>query len=385
MGKCFRTIRAPLFGFSVPKENSILRSFLSKALLVGLLLVAAIFPRVEQDAGAAADPLTPEERAFVVAHGPIRYAPDPLFPPFEFLDPSGVARGITPDLLAIMGKKLGVEFRTVAYPTWSGVLEAVKRGKVDFLGTLTRTPEREGFLLFSAPYLSAPYVLFVRQDGGAPETIEDMGSRRLGVVKNYGINTWLSSMHPNIHPVGVEDTATGLTMVATGQLDALLETLPVGARIVRERSLTNIRIVPRHIYTLPQHFGVLKGEPLLLSIVQKGLDSLTETERSEAFVRWSGQDFSRPPPVISPLLRNALLVLVAAAVLSGVWIVTLRRSVRRATQALRRSEERYQELFENANDIIYTQIPKCPRKSSARGRKISQVPLWASQGRGSST
>ncbi|MHB1025793.1 MAG: PAS domain S-box protein [Desulfobacteria bacterium] len=332
----------------------VLRRFLPKVIRIGLFLSVAIFPLVEQEAGTAVDPLTPEERAFVVSHGPIRYAPDPLFPPFEFLDSSGVARGITPDLLAIMGKKLGVEFRTVAYPTWSDVLEAVKQGKVDILGTLTRTPEREGFLLFSRPYLSVPYVLFVRENGSDPETIDDMVSRRLGVVKNYGINTWLSAEHPNIHPVAVEDTATGITMVATGQLDAMLEALPVGVRIVREKSLTNIRIVPRHIYTLPQHFGVRKEEPFLLSIVQKGLDLLTETERSEVFVRWTGQDFSRPPPAISPLLRDALLILVAAAVLSWAWIVALRRSVRRATQSLRESEERYRELFENANDIIYT-------------------------------
>jgi len=331
---------------------SILRRFLPKVLLLFPLLSLVIFPLVERDAGTAADPLTPEERAFVVAHGPIRYAPDPLFPPFESLDSSGVARGITPDLLAVIGRKLGVEFRTVAYPTWSDVLEAVKRGKVDLLGTLTRTPEREGFLLFSKPYLSVPYVLFVRQGGGDPKTFEDMVSRRLGVVKNYGINTWLSTEHPKIRPVVVEDAAMGLTMVATGQLDALLETLPVGAHIVREKSLTNIRIVSRPIYSLPQHFGVRKGEPLLLSIVQKGLDSLTETERSEAFVRWSGQDFSRPPPVISPLLRNALLLLAATAVLSWVWIVALRRNVRRATQSLQESRERYRAVAQSATDAI---------------------------------
>ncbi|MFA6147914.1 MAG: transporter substrate-binding domain-containing protein [bacterium] len=323
-----------------------MRRFLPKILFIGMFLSVAIFPLAEREAGTVPDPLTPEERAFVAAHGPIRYAPDPLFAPFEFLSPSGVAEGITPDLLAIMGKKMGVEFRTVAYPTWSDVLDAAKRREVDLLGTLTRTPEREGFLIFSEPYLSVPYVLFVREGGGDGITIEDLVSRRLGVVKNYGINTWLSAEHPKTRPVMVEDAATGLTMVATGQLDALLEALPVGARIVREKSLTNIRIVPRHIYTLPQHFGVPKGEPLLLSIIQKGMNSLTEAERSEVFVRWTGQDFSRPPPVISPLLRNALLVLAAAAVLSWVWIVALRRSVRRATQSLRESEERFRTLSE---------------------------------------
>ena len=271
-----------------------------------------------------------------------------MFPPFESIDSNGIARGITPDLLAIMGKKLGVEFRTIVYPTWSDVLDAAKRGDVDLLGTLTRTPERERFLLFSRPYLSVPYVLFVRQNGDVPKSIEDMVSRRLGVVRNYGINTWLTASHPEIRPVEVENAETGLTMVATGQLDAFLETLPVGSHIVREKSLTNIRIVPRPIYSLPQHLGVLKGEPLLLSIVQKGLDSLTETERSDVFVRWTGQDFSRLPPAISPILRNALLVLAASAVLSIAWIAALRRSVGRATQSLRESEERFRTLSEQS-------------------------------------
>jgi len=94
---------------------SILRRFLPKVLLFGLFLSVAIFPFVKQKAETSADPLTPGERAFVAAHGPIRYAPDPLFPPFEFLDCSGVARGITPDLLTIIGRKLGVEFRVIAY------------------------------------------------------------------------------------------------------------------------------------------------------------------------------------------------------------------------------------------------------------------------------
>jgi len=126
-----------------------------------------------------------------------------------------------------------------------------------------------------------------------------------------------------------------------------------GAHIVREESLTNLRIVPRHIESLPQHLGVRKEEPLLLSIVQKGSDSLTEAERSDVFVRWAGQDFSRPPPVISPLLRNTVLILVAAGVLSWAWIVVLRRNVQRAMQSLRESEERHRVLFENANDMIY--------------------------------
>lgn len=325
------------------------------ALCAAMIFVAATGAAVFGAEGK--DPLTSEERAWLKAHGPVKYAPDPSFPPFEFIDKSGRAVGITPDILAKIGTKLGVEFLPVKYSTWSAVIEATKRGEVDLLGTLTRTPEREGFLLFSDSYLFVPYVLFVNSGGSSVDSMGALVGKRWGVVKGYGINAWLAEKYPELTPVPVENTASGLAMVSTGQLDAMLETLPVGLYVIREQSLSNIKMVPSQVYALPQHFGVNKAEPLLLSIVAKGLENLTQAERTEIFVSWTGQDFTNIQAEISPFWRNALFTLLAAIAIGLVWIWSLRRGIARRTKALAASEEKYRSLVELAPDTIFLGDP----------------------------
>ncbi|MCX8108038.1 MAG: transporter substrate-binding domain-containing protein, partial [Verrucomicrobiae bacterium] len=127
--------------------------------VVSLMVSGAKGETTRSDTGAVV--LTAEERAWLQAHAPLRYAPDPAFPPFEFIDQDGQVRGITPELLDLISRRLGVEIAYVRYPTWSEVLAGIRRGEVDLLGTLTRTTEREAFLDFTRPYLEVPIVLFV--------------------------------------------------------------------------------------------------------------------------------------------------------------------------------------------------------------------------------
>lgn len=304
------------------------------------------------------DPLAPALRAWLKNHGPIVYAPDPSFPPFEYIDSSGKAVGITPDILRIISSQLGVPVKIAHYTTWSKVLEAVKSGEVDLLGTLTKTPEREKYLTFSDPYLSVPYVLFVRQDTAGVDGMDSLAGRRFGVVKGYGINNWLAANHPGLTPVEVATASEGLTRLSTGELDAMLETLPVGNHLIREESLTNVKISPAHIYTLPQHFGVALGEGEITAIVQQGLRGLTGDQKTRVYLQWTGQDFERQPQGLSPFWRNALLGLVGALLLGLTWIWTLRRSIEAATRAQRASEERYTSLVELAADTILRGDPK---------------------------
>jgi len=337
-------------------------------------------------AGQASPPgqsLTPEEQAWLKGHGVVRYAPDPGFEPLEFIGPDGEAAGITPDILRRIASSLGFELVTVRYPTWTEVLDATRRGEVDVLGTLTRTPDREQFLEFSRPYLSLPYVLFVNDGLKRVKGLDDLQGRRLGVVRNYGILSWLSSEHPHLAFQTVPDVRTGLNMVAMGRLDAFLENLPVGVFALGEAALTNVRMVPKQVHDSPQHLAVRKGETVLLGILDKGLAGLNSDDRTAIVSRWTGHDFTRPQPVFS---RTAIRVLAGVALLAmvgGLFTLVLIKIVAVRTRALRLSEQRYRTVADFTHDweywlgtdgqFLYVS-PSCERVTGYRAEEFIRDP-----------
>jgi len=297
--------------------------------------------------------LSVEERAFLAAHGPIRFAPDPTFPPFEFIDGSGRAAGITPDLLDVISRNLGISITTRRFGSWGEVMDAVRSGEADVLGTLTRTPEREQFLLFTRPYLTVPTVLFVRRDERAVRMLADLRNRRVGVVRDYGAHSWLQRNRPELEPVLVNAPMEGLTELAAGRLEAFIEAMPVGLYLIRERSLVTLRMLPDAVFTSPQHLAVRSDLPLLRSILQKGLDGITERERAAIFVRWTGVDLAGRPRWLSPVVWNVLGVLAVLALGALAWVVSLRRMLARRTLALAAREASYRRLFERNLAGVY--------------------------------
>ncbi len=303
------------------------------------------------------DPLSRQERSFLKAHGPIRYAPDPGFAPLEFFDREGRAEGITPDILNLIAERLNLTIQVVRYPTWTNVLNAARERNVDVLGSLSKTPEREAFLDYSRPYIDVPYVLFVNEKGPSINSLEGCRGRRLGVVTNYGIVDWLRTTHPRLTLSFVPDPETGLLDVATGRLDALIETLPVGAYYVRKDALATIKMVPKPLYVMPQYLAVPKGDKALLGILQKGLDSISPEEYETLVVHWTGHSLQFRPWYRTREARDALLAffLVVAALLA--WVASLRHMVARHKRQLTTTETRLRRFVERTQAAIYHTTP----------------------------
>lgn len=304
-------------------------------------------------------PLTSQEVEWLRAHGPIRYGPDPSFAPFEFIDVGRGVVGITPDLLNLVAQRLGAEIVPVQYRTWTEVLNAMKAGEIDLLGTLTRTAEREEYLDFTRPYLEVPVVLFVKKNSPF-RSMKDFAGRRVGVVQDYGAHAWLKSNHPFVKTVPVPNTHDGFIKLALGEVDAMLEVLPVGQHALTKMPLADVRVLPEVYLTFPQHFAVAKGNKILLGILEKGLDAVTELERRKILSKWVGEEPFVSPSRIPPAVKRIALGVIAGLMLLGAWSVTLRYRVAQQEQRIRQNlereaalEKRYKDLVENATDLIY--------------------------------
>ncbi len=289
---------------------------------------------------AQGDLLSPEERAWVDAHGPIRYAPDPGYPPFEQVLPDGSVEGINVDLLNRISRNLDIEFETVVYANWTAVLEAMEAGEVDLLGSLARTAERDVYMDFYGPYMELGEVFYVRADSPFTSN-EEMAGKRVAVIQDYAAATWLGENRPDIQLVPVPDMRAGLEAVTTGSVDAFFENVPVTGYVIRREGFTNIRILDEPLYYSPANWGVPEGNEILLSIMAKGMGSIPQGEQAAVFEYWSGydlgvrRDLDTRPAWLAPVLWG----FAAVALLAGLWIVALRRTVHRRTEELRNLNE----------------------------------------------
>lgn len=316
------------------------------AMLRFIFLVGAVwltFPRL----AAAPDPLTPEERRFLQQRGALRYAPDPAFPPFEFFRADGHVAGITPEILDLVAAELNVKIEAVHYPTWDAVLEGVHRGEVDLLGTLTRTPEREAFLSFTEAYLSVPNVLYVTAASPWKTGFAELAGRRVGVVRSAGAQAWLLQHHPEVVAVHVANTAEGFRQLSLGEIDAMLETLPVGAFVIAEQGFTNLRPLPEIVFTVPQHFAVRRGDERLRDILARGLARVPTEQRLRVFARWTGEDPAKPRWQVPAWVWRGIAGLSALLVAFVTWTYLLRRQVARRTRELAASEQQFRRLLED--------------------------------------
>lgn len=304
------------------------------ALFAGLALCAAASCQSHNPAT-----LTPQERAWLQAHPVIRWAPDTGYPPIEWVEPGGTVKGLAPDYLTLLGKKLGVRFEPVICADWKASLAALQGGKVDLLSNLTELPERRDQMLFTQSYLDVPSILLTRVDDGV-KGLEDLGHRRMALERSYVVVDMLRKAHPTIDIVEVDSAEDALQQLALGAVDGTIADLAQASWTIQHRQLTGIRMV-RRLPEYPSQFAmaVRRDQPLLRDILDKGLQGISANEHQELHRRWISLQVLgwHPTAAFWGLLGGGIGL--AALLLVLLWNQTLRNRVRSRTLELERTTQ----------------------------------------------
>lgn len=112
-----------------------------------MVFIIGVLLRMPATAAIAAEPavgaglgLTAAEQVWLARHPVIRLAPDPDFPPIEFIDSNGRYRGIAADYTALVEQKLGTKFTLVRLKSWNEVLEKAQRREIDMFDAASESP-----------------------------------------------------------------------------------------------------------------------------------------------------------------------------------------------------------------------------------------------------
>ena len=297
--------------------------------------------------------LTDEERSWLREHPVIRIAQDPRWPPVEFADEQGEPSGISNDYVKLFEQRLGIKFERVRGLTWQESYARLKRWDIDMTTCVAVTQERMQFWAFTEPYLKIPIVILTHADVTYIGNMRELDGKRVGVVEGYVASEWIQRDFPDIQLVRVNSVKEGLDLLQKGQIFAFVDNMLVIGYYLAQLKLTNLKIAGATPYINAQCMAVRKDWAILARIMQKALDSISETERAQIYQKWvpiryeHGFDYK--------LLWQALAIFAVVLAALLVWNRKLSREIKsreQAEAALRESEQRMRAITNSTQDAI---------------------------------
>jgi len=239
--------------------------------------------------------LTPEEIAWIDSHPVLRLGCDPAWPPYSFRNANGELQGIDVDFFACLKKRLGITFEPIATQSWKETARKIPTGEVDVVSGLGRTEEREKYLLFTSSYTSTSLAVITRQEAPFLTSMHDLKNVTLASPRGYISTEKLIKDYPNLPLIQTATVLDALTLVSRGRADMTVENLAVTSYFIKSGGLTNLKIAGIADYHFDLCFGVRKDWPELRSILQKGLDSISQAERREMLEHWTAVEYFPHP------------------------------------------------------------------------------------------
>ena len=182
--------------------TSIGMALMASASTISALLVRR--SRISRATGLIKDAQTPWQArarmnhqnvgASAQAPTPLRVVSDDNYPPYLFKGTDGQVQGYLVDLWALWELKTGRPVALTA-TNWARAQQMLQGGEADVIDMIFRTPAREPFYSFSAPYADVPVALYAHQSISGIHSAASLAGFRVGVQEGDACIEHLRAHH----------------------------------------------------------------------------------------------------------------------------------------------------------------------------------------------
>jgi diguanylate cyclase (GGDEF)-like protein len=232
---------------------------------------AAVPPGVE---------FTAQEIAYIERAGAIKMCVDPDWVPFEQINPQGQHEGIAADLVQLVAQRVGLKIDLYPVKTWDESLAASKSGRCLLMSFINQTPAREQWLIFTQPIFYDQNIIVTREEHPYIGDPTDLTDHIVVLPRGTMVEERIRRDFSHLKIITTGSEAEAIAYVSERKADMTVRSLIVAAYAIKKEGLFNLKI-SGHIpaYTNQLRIGVLKEEPILRGILDKGVSTITAQER----------------------------------------------------------------------------------------------------------
>jgi PAS domain S-box-containing protein len=234
--------------------------------------------------------LTAKERKWLKAHPKIRVHNELNWLPFD-ANEDGKPKGFSVAYMNMLAKKLGIEVEYISGPSWGEFLDMIRNKDLDVMLNIVLTEDREKYILFTQPYVENPPVIVARNDNLSIKSFEDLLGKTVAIPEGFFYQELIERNYPDIKLLLLKDQTESLKAVAFGKADASIGGVAVQDYLIRQNLLTNLKIVGgigNEDFSNRLRFGVRDDWPVLQSVMEKAIASVSEEEVSVIQKKWLG-------------------------------------------------------------------------------------------------
>lgn len=317
---------------------------------IAILAFPAAVESSQREAEQGNVQFTAAEQQWIKAHPVVDFTGDPNWLPYEAFHEDGTCVGMVVDYLKVIERESGLKFNTVPANNWMESLRMATEGRVSVIsGDAADVVLNRRFRPVDA-YNRSPVVIVMDHRQHYVDRLEQIKDSKIAVIKGYGYTADLFKQYPDIKFIEVENIQEGLEGVSRRRYDALLASMALATYHIAELGIYNVRVVGQTPVNMQLTLFVTEDQPLLHSIINKSLRSISRGEAQDIAQRWIRSQY------VEKTDYHLVVEVVIAALLIVAIVLLWNRRLQKEVRRRKRVEESLLESrlnLQEAQEIVH--------------------------------
>lgn len=280
-------------GLGIHKKYPVLFSLLNKASKIAITtrkrqeVLSRWLDNIATDSNRQVQ-LTKAEKQWIKDHPVLTVGESLRFQPLMIRSNNGEISGIIPELFNLIGQRLGIKFQYEG-DNWATILRRVENKQLDMVGAMNRDVALDrGFIPVDSPVDHFTTVFALKNRNFEVSRDTDIHGLKIAYFKQaLFLDRYLKQYYDEMNLVPVDSPLNAFKAVIDGKADVM-----IGLNIDRYLLSKNSILAIEPIYTFKSLqpdsvVGVRSDYPILASMLEKAIASISVEERDKVLSRWS--------------------------------------------------------------------------------------------------